>query len=243
MKACTPTESHIHCQNCSISELCLPFSLNEHELGKLDDIIERKKPVQKGDRIFKAGQPLHSLYAIRSGTFKTFTISEQGDEQITGFHLAGDLLGFDALSGESHPSFAQALETCMICEIPFDTLDELSNKFPSLKKQILRLMSNEIRCDQEMLLLLNRKTAEERLAAFLSNLGLRYGKRGLSAKTFRLTMTRSEIGNYIGLTVETISRLLKRFQQEELIEVDSKLITILDHERLQEIGGIKDFAS
>lgn len=120
----------IHCQDCSISQLCIPFTLNEHELDQLDNIIERKKPIQKGQTLFKAGDELKSLYAIRSGTIKSYTITEQGDEQITGFHLAGDPVGFDAIGTGLHPSFAQALETSMVCEIPFETLDDLSGKCP-----------------------------------------------------------------------------------------------------------------
>lgn len=145
-------------QDCSISQLCIPFSLNAHELVQLDNIIERKKPVQKGQALFKAGDNLKSLYAIRSGTIKSYTITEQGDEQITGFHLAGDLVGFDAIGDLKHPSFAQALETSMVCEIPFETLDELSGKMPNLRLQIVRLMSDEIKGDQNMILLFRRKT-------------------------------------------------------------------------------------
>lgn len=228
---CTSTQ-HINCNNCSISELCLPFTLNNDELNTLDDIIERKRPFHKGDKVFSDGQEMHSLYAIRSGTFKSFTVNEQGEEQITGFHLAGDLLGFDAIADSEHKSFAQALETSMICEIPYNNLDTLSNTMPKLKKQVLRLMSTEIRTDQEMLTLLNRKNAEQRVATFLVSLSERYHARGLSASEFRLTMTRSDIGNYIGLTVETISRLLNRFHKNGLIKVDGKLITILDIDEL-----------
>ncbi len=224
--------NHIHCQNCSISELCLPFSLNEQELDTLDNIIDRKKPIRKNEKIFSAGEQLHSLFAIRSGTFKTYTIDANGEEQITGFHLAGELMGFDAISNAEHQSFAQALETSMVCEIPYDTMDQLSDSMPALKKQVLRLMSNEIRNDQNMLSLLNRKNAEQRLATFIASLSSRYKALGLSSKEFRLTMTRGDIGNYIGLTVETISRLLNRFHKSGLIEVNGKLITILDSEKL-----------
>jgi len=236
-KSC-PSSQHIKCQNCSISELCLPFTLNEQELNTLDDIIDRKRPIHKGDKIFNDGQELHSLFAIRSGTFKTFTVNEQGEEQITGFHLAGDLLGFDAIADSEHKSFAQALETSMVCEIPYNNLDKLSNTMPKLKKQVLRLMSNEIRTDQEMLTLLNRKNAEQRVATFLVSLSDRYHARGLSATEFRLTMTRSDIGNYIGLTVETISRLLNRFHKNGLIKVDGKLITIIDLDELTDCAAI-----
>ncbi|WP_068545558.1 fumarate/nitrate reduction transcriptional regulator Fnr [Thalassotalea crassostreae] len=232
-----PVANNIKCQNCSISELCLPFSLNESELNLLDDIISRKKPIQKNTQIFKAGENLHTLYAIRSGTFKTFIISEQGEEQITGFHLAGDLMGFDALSKKKHPSFAKALETSMVCEIPFEVLDTLSNKIPKLKAQMMNLMSNEILCSSEMILLLNRKNAEEKLATFLASYGHRLGSRNLSNMEFNLPMTRSEIGNYIGLTIETISRLMTRFQKEGLIKVENKFITIIDKDALYQLAG------
>jgi len=213
-KSCQ-SQQHIKCQNCSISELCLPFSLNDQELSTLDDIIDRKRPIHKGDKIFTDGQEMQSLYAIRSGTFKTFTVNEQGEEQITGFHLAGDLLGF-----------------------PYNNLDELSNTMPKLKKQVLRLMSHEIRTDQEMLTLLNRKNAEQRVATFLVSLSERYQARGLSSSEYRLTMTRSDIGNYIGLTVETISRLLNRFHKNGLIKVDGKLISILEMDDLIDTAAL-----
>lgn len=227
----------IHCQDCSISQLCIPFTLNEHELNQLDNIIERKKPIQKGQTLFKAGDELKSLYAIRSGTIKSYTITEEGDEQITGFHLAGDLVGFDAIINHKHLSFAQALETSMVCEIPFETLDDLSGKMPNLRQQIMRLMSSEIKDDQEMILLLSKKNAEERLAAFIYNLSRRFAQRGFSAKEFRLTMTRGDIGNYLGLTVETISRLLGRFQKNNTLSVKGKYITINDMYKLTQIAG------
>ncbi|MDO4625883.1 MAG: FNR family transcription factor [Pasteurellaceae bacterium] len=227
----------IHCQDCSISQLCIPFTLNEHELDQLDNIIERKKPIQKSQILFKAGDMLTSIYAIRSGTFKTYTISETGEEQITAFHLPGDLVGFDAIMEMQHPSFAQALETAMVCEIPFDVLDDLSGKMPKLRQQIMRLMSNEIKSDQEMILLLSKMNAEERLAAFIHNLSRRYSARGFSAREFRLTMTRGDIGNYLGLTVETISRLLGRFQKTGMLSVQGKYITINDMSALIELSG------
>ncbi|WP_024871086.1 FNR family transcription factor [Tolumonas lignilytica] len=227
----------IHCHDCSISQLCIPFSLNNSELDLLDSIIERKKPIQKGETLFKAGDELKSLFAIRSGTVKSYTITEQGDEQITGFHLAGDLVGFDAVTRQHHPSFAQALETSMVCEIPYEILDDLSGKMPKLRQQIMRLMSSEIIGDQEMILLLSKKNAEERLAAFLNSLSNRFSQRGFSPREFRLAMTRGDIGNYLGLTVETISRLLGRFQKIGLIKVKGKYVTILDPMMLSQIAG------
>ncbi len=230
--------SSINCQHCGFSQLCLPFTLNDSELDKLDQIIQRKRPSHKGDHLFEAGKPLQALYAVRTGSFKTYTLTEQGAEQITGFHLPGDVIGFDAIGDQQHPSYAQALETAMVCEIPFNNLDHLLDQVPKLRQQLMRLMSQDIHGDQQMMLLLNRKTAEEKLAAFITNLAQRFGSRGFSRKEFRLTMTRGEIGNYLGLTVETISRLLGRFHKDELIHVDGKLITITNFEELSRVAGM-----
>lgn len=229
--------SAINCQDCGFSQLCLPFSLSDQEMTKLDDIIQRKRPLHKGDILFESGMPLKSLYAIRTGSFKTFTLTEQGEQQITGFHLPGDVIGFDAINTEQHASYAEALETGMICEIPYHNLEALLGQLPKLRQQMLRLMSQDIQADQQMLLLLNRKTAEQKLATFLTHLGARYGSRGFSMKAFRLSMTRSDIGNYLGLTVETISRLLSKLHKDHVIEVDGKLITVLDAATLNQLAG------
>ncbi|WP_240223872.1 fumarate/nitrate reduction transcriptional regulator Fnr [Rheinheimera hassiensis] len=230
--------SAINCQDCGFSQLCLPFSLNENELTRLDDIIQRKKPMHKGDMLFEAGQAQKCLYAIRTGSFKTFTLTDQGEQQITGFHLPGDIVGFDALSKQMHPSYAETLETAMVCEIPLPNLETLLDQLPRLRQQIMRLMSEDIQADQQMMLLLNRKTAEQKLATFLSQLGQRYASRGFSADEFRLTMTRSDIGNYLGLTVETISRLLSKLDKEQLIQVDGKLISLKDQHALSKLAAL-----
>lgn len=230
--------SAINCQDCGFSQLCLPFSLNDSELNRLDDIIQRKKPLHKADMLFEAGQPQRCLYAIRTGSFKTFTLTEQGEQQITGFHLPGDIVGFDALSNQLHPSYAEALETAMVCEIPLPNLETLLDQLPRLRQQMMRLMSEDIQADQQMMLLLNRKTAEQKLATFLSQLAQRYASRGFSGSEFRLTMTRSDIGNYLGLTVETISRLLSKLDKEQLIQVNGKLISINDKTALSKLSAL-----
>ncbi|MEE2023747.1 MULTISPECIES: fumarate/nitrate reduction transcriptional regulator Fnr [Alkalimonas] len=235
--------SSINCQDCGFSQLCLPFTLNDNELDTLDDIIQRKKPLHKSDYLYEAGRPFQALYAIRTGSFKTFTLTEQGEEQITGFHLPGDVLGFEAINTEQHVSYAQALETAMVCEIPYANLEQLLGELPKLRQQLMRLMSQDISADQQLMLLLNRKNAEEKLAAFLTNLAQRFHSRGFSGKEFRLTMTRGEIGNYLGLTVETISRILGRFHKEELIHVDGKFISISNAAALASLGGMAGIAS
>jgi CRP/FNR family transcriptional regulator len=227
-------ELSIHCQSCSFSHLCLPVSLNKNELDTLDDIIERKKPLHKNDKLVRYGDKFHSLYAVRSGSFKSYVSDKDGVEQIIGFHFPGDIIGFDALKDDKHGSYTQALETAMVCELPYDTLDEMSVRFPKLRQQIMRFMSAEIKHDHDLMMLLSKRSAEERLLHFLSHLSQRFEERGFSAKQFNLSMTRNEIGNYLGLTVETISRLLTRFQKEDLIKVDGKLITISDFDAIKQ---------
>ncbi|RDV24134.1 fumarate/nitrate reduction transcriptional regulator Fnr [Alteromonas aestuariivivens] len=227
-----PSPYAIHCQNCSFSHLCLPVALSKNEVESLDDIVERKKPLQKNDTLVSSGEPFHSLYAVRSGSFKSFVCDKSGEEQIVGFHFPGDIIGFDALRENQHQSYTQALETAMVCELPYDTLDKMSIQFPKLRHQIMSFMSAEIKQDHDLMMLLNKRTAEERLAYFLAHLSKRFEERGFSHRQFNLTMTRNEIGNYLGLTVETISRLLTRFQKEGLIQVEGKLITILDFQAM-----------
>ncbi|XOV77986.1 MAG: fumarate/nitrate reduction transcriptional regulator Fnr [Aestuariibacter sp.] len=228
----TQANYSLHCQNCSFSQLCLPFNLSDSELNRLDDIIKRKQPYHKGENLFELHAPLKALYAIRSGSFKSYTLNTEGDEQIIAFHLPGEIIGFDSVAHELHQSVAQALETSMVCEIPFDVMDTLSSEVPALRRQVMRLMSEEIKQDQQMFMLLNQRTAEERMAYFLMSMSSRFKNRGFASHEFRLTMTRAEIGNYLGLTVETISRLLTKFQKENLIDVKGKLITLNDLDTL-----------
>ncbi len=223
----------IRCQNCGFSHLCIPVSLDKKELESLDEIIERKKPFHKTDLLASPGETFRSLYAIRSGSFKSYITSEDGEHQITGFHLPGDIVGFDAIRENTYQSYTQALETSMVCEIPYDTVDQMSAQLPSLRRQMMNIMSSEIKQDHDLMMLLNKRTAEERIAHFLLNLSERFAARGFSPTEFNLTMTRNEIGNYLGLTVETVSRLLSRFQKEQLIAVNGKLIEITDMSSLR----------
>ncbi|MCL5051502.1 fumarate/nitrate reduction transcriptional regulator Fnr [Aliidiomarina maris] len=231
--------NNINCQNCSISQLCLPYTLDNLSLDKLDDIIERKRPYRKGEQLFQAGQPLKALYAVRSGSFKSFTVSNDGDAQITAFHLPGDLIGFDSIHSPTYTSFAESLETSMVCEIPFQSLEKLSDQLPLLRRQVMRLMSSEISADKQMLSLLNNKNAEQRLATFLLDFSERFKSRGLSSKEFRLSMTRAEVGNFLGLTVETVSRLLSKLHKSGVIQVDGKFILLQQIDALQQLAGVQ----
>jgi len=226
-----------HCKDCTLSGMCLPLALEADELETLDSIVKRGRPLKKGEMLFRQGDPFNSLYALRSGAVKTYNLSDGGEEQITGFHLASELIGLSGMDSQVYPLSAVALETTSVCEIPFERLDDLTATMPQLRKQLMRLMSREIRDDQQMMLLLSRKTADERIATLLINLSARFRARGYSAKSFRLAMSRNEIGNYLGLAVETVSRVFTRFQQQGLIAADGRQVEILDHTQLCALAG------
>jgi CRP/FNR family transcriptional regulator len=222
----------VHCCDCRIQKLCIPKSLNEKEMAKLDEIIERSSPTQKGESLFKTKDSLTALYAIRSGSVKSYKLSAEGAEQITAFHFSGEVLGLDAISIGHHTSFSTALETSMICKIPYNALTELAQRCPSLHKKLLRMLSCEIRNVQNIVLLHANKNSEQRLAHFIYSLSEEYALRGFSSSEFKLSMSRTDIASFLGLTVETISRLLSRFQKQGLISVTAKYVKILN---MQEI--------
>ena len=226
-----------HCKDCSLAALCLPLSLNLEDMDALDHIVKRGRPLKKGEFLFRQGDAFDSVFAVRAGALKTFTLSDAGEEQITGFHLPSELVGLSGVDSELYPVSAQALETTSVCEIPFERLDELAVQLPQLRRQLMRVMSREIRDDQQMMLLLSKKTADERIATFLVNLSARFRARGFSANQFRLAMSRNEVGNYLGLAVETVSRVFTRFQQNGLINAEGKEVQILDPIELCALAG------
>nr|WP_210330292.1 fumarate/nitrate reduction transcriptional regulator Fnr [Aliikangiella sp. G2MR2-5] len=237
LSANSSLHSEIRCQTCSIRRLCLPVMLADSEIEHLENIVQRKKVLKKGEFLFHAGDDFDAIHAIRSGSLKTYTISSDGTEQITGFHLPGEIVGLNAISSTQYPSFAKALETSLVCSIPFDKLETLSRDIPGLQKQLFKVMSGEIRDEQELMMLLSKKNADERFAAFVMNLSARFGRRGLSEKEFQLTMTRGDIGNYLGLAVETVSRLVTRLQKKELISIQDRYIQITNMDELSELAG------
>jgi CRP/FNR family transcriptional regulator, anaerobic regulatory protein len=218
----------IACRNCSLSTLCLPLGLAPEEVERLDGIVRRNRPLHRGDYLFQSGDRFRSLFVVKTGSVKTYSQSPEGGEQVLGFHLPGELIGLDAIEKDAHVCSAKVLETCAVCEVPFTRFEELSVIIPSLQHQMYRLLSKEIAQETEMLLLLGKKNAEDRLATFLLSLSYRLHKRGLSATDFYLSMSRHEIGNYLGLAVETISRLFTRFQDEGLLKVDRKHIRLIN---------------
>jgi CRP/FNR family transcriptional regulator, anaerobic regulatory protein len=228
------------CQSCKLQDLCLPLGLNTLDIDQLDSIIKRRKPLQKGEYLFRSGEAFTSLYAVRSGTIKTYSENEQGDEQITGLFLPGEILGLDAIHDDRHPCSAIALETTSLCEIPFASLEELSSHIPGLHHQLLRIMSKEISADQTLLMLMAQKNAEERLAAFLVNLSSRLKQRNFSDTEFFLSLSRKDIGNYLGLTIETISRTFSHFQSQGLLETDRKYVKLLQLPQLKILAGLAE---
>ncbi|MFV8834167.1 fumarate/nitrate reduction transcriptional regulator Fnr [Aquisalimonas sp.] len=225
------------CRTCSLSDLCLPVALEGADVDALDRIVERRKPLARGDVLYRSGRPFGAIYAVRTGALKSLTISEDGEEQITAFHLPGELLGLDAISFGEHPSTASALETTSICEIPFEELERLSEDIPGLNRQLLRIMSKEIFNEQEMLHALARRTAEQRLAILLTSLSDRFARRGLSSTRFRLPMSRHELSNYLGLAPETTSRLFRRFVDNGWITADGREISLNDMDALRAVIG------
>jgi CRP/FNR family transcriptional regulator len=213
--------------------LCLPAGLDPRELEKLDDTIKRGRPIRRGDYLYRSGSALHSLYAIRTGFMKSCVLREDGRQQIAGFHMMGDLMGLDAISSNRHTCDAVALEDSDVCEIPLDVLEQLARDMPSLQQHFHRILSREIVRDHGVMLLLGSMRAEERLAAFLLSLSQRFAARGYSPLEFYLRMTREEIGSYLGLKLETISRALSRFHEENIIELRTKHVKILDMNALR----------
>ena len=217
-----------NCHNCRMSALCLPLALDSSSLDRLDKVIERGRPIHKNKYIFHGGDPFRAVYAIRSGVVTSFCISDDGSEQVTGFYLPGEIFGWDGIDNNTHSNTATTLETTALCEIPFARFEEISRTMPILQKHFMRLMAKELTSDQELIGLLAKSSAEERVASLLLSLSSRLKRQHLSATQFRLPMSRADIGNYLGLTVETVSRVFSRFQSFDLILCDKKEIEIIN---------------
>jgi CRP/FNR family transcriptional regulator len=216
------------CSQCNLRELCLPVGLAGDEIDKLDSLIGARRRVKRGQGLYRSGEHFEAIYAIRSGFFKTDVLLEDGRDQVTGFQMTGEILGMDGISGETHTCNAVALEDSEVCVIPFTELEGLSRNVQTLQRHFHKVMSREIVRDHGVMMLLGTMRAEERLAAFLLNLSQRFTARGYSATDFILRMTREEIGSYLGLKLETVSRAFSHFQEIGYISVQQKHITILD---------------
>ncbi len=225
------------CSSCSLKEICLPVGLQSSDFDKLNAVIKQSRRLKKGEYLFHVGEPFQSLYAIRTGFFKTSVNTHDGRDQVTGFFMSGELMGMNGISSGIYTNDAVALEDSEVCELPFEIMDDLGKLLPSLNAHFFRLLSREIVRNQNVMLLLGNMRAEERLASFLVNLSQRLAARGFAANDFILRMSREEIGSYLGLKLETVSRTLSRFNHEGLIEVEHKHIRILRPDLLRDMSS------
>jgi len=226
-----------NCKDCHSSTVCFGHSLTGEDLNAFNSIVKQSKKLSRGEYLYHAGDPFKSIYVIRSGSIKTFIDDEEGREQILGFSIQGDVVALDGTTSTVYPTSAQVLETTYVCEIPFAKYMELAVQIPSLYEQLLSHMSHQIRDDEEHTMLIGTKTVEQRVATMLLNLSNRYAARGFSKTEFNLHMSRRDIGNYLSAAMETVSRLFSRLQVHGLIEVQGKLVKIVDLE------GLKNYAA
>ena len=223
----------VACSNCNLRELCMPLGLNTEELQRIDDIVATRRRIPRGESLFRNGDKFSALYAIRTGFFKTCVSSEDGRDQVTGFQMAGEIIGLDGIVSDLHTCDAVALEDAEVCVMPFDRIEEMSREINSLQRHVHKIMSREIVREHGVMLLLGSMRAEERLAAFLLNLVQRLHARGFSQSELVLRMTREEIGSYLGLKLETVSRTFSKFAEEDIIEVKQRHVRILNTEALK----------
>lgn len=226
------------CASCSLKGVCLPCNLNTTEVESFSALARLKRRIAHGTSLFRAGEALEALYVIHSGAFKTVSVSRDGNEKVTGFYLPGEMLGLGAIGTGTHAYDATALEGSEVCVIPFEHLQRMTYAMPALQQQLFRALSADISREQGLILLLAGMSAERRLAAFLLSLSRRYRRLGYSPDCFVLRMTREEIGSYLGLTLETVSRVISRLHRERLIAVHRREVQLMDVERLTEIVGM-----
>lgn len=224
-----------HCSNCMMGHVCLPVGMPAHEVEQLDNLVKERVRVEKGQPLYRHGEKLDALYGLRLGSIKTLLEEENGDHQITGFFLPGEIIGLDGMIEGVHSSSAIAMEDSEVCVVRLNDIDDISRYVPSLQHQVRRLMSKEIARSHQVLLALGSMRSEQRLASFLLNLSQRLSALGYSPTDFIMRMGREEIGNYLGLTIETVSRLFSRFAREGLIRVSQREIKILDIAALTEL--------
>jgi len=227
----------VTCSSCNLREVCLPAGLCVEDLERMQNVVYVRRRVKRGETLFNAGDEFKAIYAIRSGFFKTSLSDGEGREQVTGFSMGGELLGLEAIGTGHHSGNAIALEDSEVCVMPFALIEETAREVPALQRHLHAVLSREILRDHGVMMLLGSMRAEQRLAAFLTNLSKRFLRRGYSASDFHLRMTREDLGSYLGLKLETVSRLFSRFQADALIEVEQKHVRILDIAGLERLLG------
>jgi CRP/FNR family transcriptional regulator len=239
MKDMNPQTIKVACSNCNLRELCMPMGLTTEELDRIDDMVAARRKIKRGTTLFRNGEKFTSLYAIRTGFFKTRVASEDGRDQVTGFQMAGEVIGLDGIVNDYHTCDAVALEDAEVCVMPFDRIEELSREVNALQRHVHKIMSREIVREHGVMLLLGSMRAEERLATFLLNLVQRLHARGFSQSELVLRMTREEIGSFLGLKLETVSRTFSRFVEEGIVEVKQRHVRIINTDALKDIVNPK----
>ena len=225
----------VACSNCNLRELCLPVGLSADQMERVEDVVAVRRKIKRGGTLFRNGEAFTSLFAIRTGFFKTCVATEDGRDQVTGFQMAGEIIGLDGIVNDHHSCDAIALEDAEVCVMPFDRIEEISREVNALQNHVHKIMSREIVREHGVMLLLGSMRAEERLAAFLLNLVQRLHARGFSQTEFVLRMTREEIGSYLGLKLETVSRTFSKFVEDGSVEVKQRHVRILDADALKRI--------
>jgi CRP/FNR family transcriptional regulator len=233
-EACPP----VACKDCGIYQVCLPLGLDAADTALLDRLVKRREHYRRGEVLFRANEPFTHVFAVRSGSVKTCLSTDDGRVQITGFYMPGELLGLSALDSRVYSCEARALEPTTVCKVTAKCFDELAEKFPAIQHKVLCIMSNQIRHDEALMLLLGKSTAEERLATYLLSLSHRLALRHYPAAQFRLSMSRGDIGSYLGIAEETVCRVLARFHQEGVIASRRRLVHINDRVRLAAIARV-----
>jgi CRP/FNR family transcriptional regulator, anaerobic regulatory protein len=223
------------CSSCAMRHLCMPQGLSADDMPKIEALICSARNVRRGEALYRAGDPFDNLYAVRSGSLKTVMAHRDGREQVTGLRLAGDPLGLDGISGDNHTCSAVALEDSSVCIVPYAALKHLCRETSAMQDRLHRLMSEQLYRESSQMMVLGSLSADERVAAFLLDVSERNGQRGYSHAEFNLRMTRDDMGSYLGMTLETVSRTLSRFQKRGLIDAQGKLIRILDLEGLRHV--------
>jgi len=224
------------CAQCTLQQLCLPAGIGREELERLDEIVKRKRPVEVGERLFRQGDDMDAVFVARDGAFKTVLVNEEGDEQVIGFHLPGELIGLDALGSGEHRCEAVALTRANVCEVPFDDLSGVAAKIPGLQRQLMRVIGQSVGRDQDHREILARRQANERIALFLHGLSERFEKMGQAPDHLRLPMSREDIARFLGLALETVSRGFTRLQEDGVIAVHGRKVEILDMKELQRLA-------
>ena len=222
------------CSTCAFSQACMDEGMDKASLGELHVLVEHIGPFRAGEHIFREGDPFEAIAAVRAGTVKTYVVDRDGHEHVHGFHLPGEVIGLNAIDGDRYPCNAIALDTVMLCRFSFPKISVLATRLPGLQRQLFRLLSRDI---GRAALLAGDWSADQRMAAFLVGISRRLAARGFSATRFQLTMPRTDIANYLRLAPETVSRVLRRLQEDGILSVERRELELLQPDRLEALAA------